>query len=254
MSRTRTVHFFLALAAYSSPSILLAMTHPIYADEPSTVLYGEQASAFARLALKGLSKEYPNKLEHVLAGPDDVKGPRVSIRRFTGRTTGIRRCTVTGCSCGCSARFPTCPKRQQIRAVGRPPDGGRTSRPRPTISPAGDKSFERPYGWAWLLKLAEELQRLGRPRRQSMVEKPAAARPTWSSPVTWISSRSRPTRSGPACIQTRRSGSHSPMTMRGSTATRLTWLVESAARAYFGADADARPRGSRAGRTSSRRA
>ena len=34
-----------------------------------------QASAFARLALKGIQKEYPNKPEHVMNGPADVKTP-----------------------------------------------------------------------------------------------------------------------------------------------------------------------------------
>src|SRR5262245_47132273 len=43
-----------------------------------------QASAFAKLVLKGISKEYPNKPEHVLAGPDDLKSQKSLHPAFFG--------------------------------------------------------------------------------------------------------------------------------------------------------------------------
>src|ERR1043166_3969794 len=43
-----------------------------------------QASLFARLALKGIDREYPNKPGHVLNGPADVKGPRALHPAFFG--------------------------------------------------------------------------------------------------------------------------------------------------------------------------
>ena len=48
---------------------------PSAPGEPLPALTREQASAFARLALKGLGKEYPNKPEHVMAGPRRREGP-----------------------------------------------------------------------------------------------------------------------------------------------------------------------------------
>ena len=54
------------------------------AAEPLPTLTREQASGFARLALKGLDKEYPNKPEHVMTGPADVKGPRALHPAFYG--------------------------------------------------------------------------------------------------------------------------------------------------------------------------
>ena len=39
-------------------------------------LTAELASRFAQLALANAAREYPNKLDHVLAGPDDLAGPR----------------------------------------------------------------------------------------------------------------------------------------------------------------------------------
>src|SRR4051794_41178244 len=54
------------------------------AEDAMPAVTREQASGFARLALKGLGKEYPNKLEHVMAGPDDVKSPQALHPAFYG--------------------------------------------------------------------------------------------------------------------------------------------------------------------------
>src|SRR5208283_6175517 len=43
-----------------------------------------QASSFARLALANVEREYPNKLNHVLAGPDDAAAPRTLHPAFFG--------------------------------------------------------------------------------------------------------------------------------------------------------------------------
>src|SRR4051794_31127738 len=48
-------------------SILSPVPRPVRAGELMPTLGRDQASGFARLALKGLGKEYPNKPEHVLA-------------------------------------------------------------------------------------------------------------------------------------------------------------------------------------------
>ena len=42
------------------------------------------ASRFARLALKSITREYPNKLDHVMNGPRDVWGPRALHPSFYG--------------------------------------------------------------------------------------------------------------------------------------------------------------------------
>ena len=167
----------------------------------SSALTRERASAFARLALKGMGKEYPNKPEHVVARPADVKGPKALHPAFYGSTTGTRPSMVTGCWRGCSASSPTCPR----RATSGPCSG--THLTAENIKVEADyfarkesKPFERPYGWAWLLKLAEELHRLGRPGREVMGKQPPAARRRGRDSISWNSSRSRPTRSGPACI------------------------------------------------------
>src|SRR5215471_17216670 len=56
----------------------------VAAVQSSTPLTMKQASAFARLALKGLNKEYPNKPGHVLNNASDIKGPRELFPAFYG--------------------------------------------------------------------------------------------------------------------------------------------------------------------------
>ena len=60
---------------------LIPVTRPSLATEPvppnaSGTLTREHASPFAKLALKGASKEYPHKPGVVFAGAADVKSPR----------------------------------------------------------------------------------------------------------------------------------------------------------------------------------
>ena len=52
--------------------------------DPPAALTREAASAFARIALKAVVREYPNKPEHVLAGPDDARTPKVLHPAFYG--------------------------------------------------------------------------------------------------------------------------------------------------------------------------
>ena len=84
MKPVRAAISFATVFSVASFMILLAMNQPIHAGEPTPVLNKEHASAFARLALKGLSKEYPNKPEHVLAGPADARTPMALHPAFYG--------------------------------------------------------------------------------------------------------------------------------------------------------------------------
>ena len=57
-------------------------TQPAKASEMT--LSDEQVAAFAALAFKGISQEYPNKPSNVLASPDDVKSPAAMHPVFYG--------------------------------------------------------------------------------------------------------------------------------------------------------------------------
>ena len=52
---------------------------------PSDRLTPELASLFARTALGHVTREYPNKMDHVLNGPQDIRGQRDLHPIFYGR-------------------------------------------------------------------------------------------------------------------------------------------------------------------------
>jgi Protein of unknown function (DUF2891) len=128
------------------------------AGEPMPVLTREQASGFARLALKGLGKEYPNKPEHVMTGPDDVKGPKALHPAFYG-SYDWHSCVHGHWMLARLLRlFPDLPEAAEIRRVFNDHLTAEKLKAEAEYFARKDsKSFERPYGWAWLLKLAEEL-------------------------------------------------------------------------------------------------
>ena len=63
-----------------------------------------QASAFAKLALKGIHKEYPNKPGTRAQQQGRHQGPAgICTRPSTAASIGTRRCMATGCWFGCCA-------------------------------------------------------------------------------------------------------------------------------------------------------
>jgi len=51
---------------------------------PFPILLTGQASAFARLGLANIRREYPHYLQHMLNGPDDARTPRALHPAFYG--------------------------------------------------------------------------------------------------------------------------------------------------------------------------
>jgi hypothetical protein len=121
------------------------------------VLTREIAVRFAGLALGHVTREYPNKLDHVMAGPDDVASPSAlhpifygsfdwhscvhgywllaRLLRFDSALSGVRALF--------DAQLTSQKAAQELAYLERPASRG----------------FERPYGWAWLLMLQAELSR-----------------------------------------------------------------------------------------------
>jgi hypothetical protein len=131
------------------------MSHPVPADD---ILNRERASAFAKLALKGVNKEYPNHPGHVLGGDADVKSPKALHPAFYGCYDWHSSVHGHWMLARLLKLFPDLAEAKAIRGV---LDEHLTAA---NIKVEADyfarkesKSFERPYGWAWLLKLAEEL-------------------------------------------------------------------------------------------------
>src|SRR5262249_9936048 len=65
-----------------TPLILALLASSVAAEEPG--MTRGQASACAKLALKGILKESPNNPEHVMGSAADVKSPRALHPAFYG--------------------------------------------------------------------------------------------------------------------------------------------------------------------------
>jgi hypothetical protein len=117
-----------------------------------------QASSFARLALKNLRKEYPNKPGDVLNSADDIKNPRTVHPAFYGSYDWHSSVHGHWMLVRLLRRFPDLPEGRDVRAVlGEHLTAANLQVEADYFRRPNAQSFERPYGWAWLLKLAEEL-------------------------------------------------------------------------------------------------
>jgi hypothetical protein len=244
MRRTRGVLAgLLAAAAVALPALVgpgqLARTEPgKAARQEGWRMSREQASSFARLALKAVQKEYPTKPGDVLNGEADVRVPRAVHPAFYGSFDWHSSVHGHWMLARLLRRFPDLPERQEVRAaLARHLSAENLRDEAAYLTRPNSQSFERPYGWAWLLKLAEELHGWDDPdaREWSRNLKPLA---------DVIAARFRaffPKQTYPI-----RSGVH-PNTAFGLSFALdyaravddrpLRELVEERARTYFGADA-----------------
>ena len=120
----------------------------------------ELASRFAALALGHVTREYPNKLDHVLRGPEDLRSPRALHPIFYGSFDWHSCVHGYWLLCTLLRAFPALPEAPRIVALldaHLTPENvaGESA----YLGAAERATFERPYGWAWLLMLHAELAR-----------------------------------------------------------------------------------------------
>lgn len=125
----------------------------------SAVLTRAIAERFATVALAHVEREYPNKMDHVLAGPEDVQGPRALHPIFFGSFDWHSCVHGYWLLARLLRAYPDLPDAPRIEALFAA-----------RITPANvaaecayldrphARGFERPYGWAWLLALQAELE------------------------------------------------------------------------------------------------
>lgn len=117
------------------------------------------AEQFAEIALGHVIRQYPNKLDHVMAGPADVLGPKDLHPIFYGSFDWHSCVHGYWMLARLKRLFPAMRRANDVAAIF---EHGFTEQ-----NVAGElaylrrpesRGFERPYGWAWALMLAAELR------------------------------------------------------------------------------------------------
>lgn len=129
-----------------------------FAAAPAAALTPKEASGLAALALRCSSAEFPNKADHIASGEGDLARPRDAHPSFYGcfdwhssvhghwLMTRVLKTSpglpdAAGLRAALDAHLSTAAVQGELAYLDQP----------------GRKTFERTYGWAWLLKLSEEL-------------------------------------------------------------------------------------------------
>ncbi len=164
-------------------AILSALTALAVASQPARAgeltLDAATAGRFAALPLKCVKQEYPNKLDHVMAGPEEVKSPKALHPAFYGCLDWHSSVHGHWMMARLLHRFPEMAEAGQLRAaLDESLTVANLAAELAYFNQPNRKSFERTYGWAWLLKLQAELLEWDSPegKRWSAALAPLATR------------------------------------------------------------------------------
>jgi hypothetical protein len=125
-----------------------------------SMLTAETASRFAAMALANVTREYPNKMDHVMTGPADIKGPRALHPIFYGSFDWHSCVHGYWLLVRVLRRFPQGPEARAIVAlINEHFTADNVAVECRYLADPAHRTFERPYGLAWLVMLAGELAR-----------------------------------------------------------------------------------------------
>jgi hypothetical protein len=124
-------------------------------------------SAFARVALDNVERAYPRRLDQLLAGPDAEWRPGVLHPAFCGSYDWHSAVHMHWLLARLLRMHPDIPERGRIETrLGGHFSSTTIAQELAFFNGPGGTTFERPYGWAWLLELQAELIRLQRWHRE----------------------------------------------------------------------------------------
>ena len=129
------------------------------------ILTPEIAARFTATALAHVVREYPNKLTHGLSGPGDARTPSELHPIFYGSFDWHSCVHGYWLLARLLRQYPTGPQAESVRTLfDRQITPEKVAGEGAYFQAPTARGFERPYGWAWLLKLADELSSLPEPR------------------------------------------------------------------------------------------
>ena len=193
------------------------------------------AARLAQLALDCIHREYPNKVgHHVLTSDGDVKPPRELTPAFYGCYDWHSAVHGHWMLARLARLFPETPFAAEARqGLAKNLTFENLAREAGYIQAESRTSFERPYGLAWLLKLAAELQTWNHPLARQWSQ---ALQPLESVVVrrveAWLPKLSHPVRSGEHS-QSAFSLSLMLDSARSANRQELAKLLESTARRFY---------------------
>ncbi len=124
----------------------------------SLSLTSKRAAQLAELPLRCITQEYPNKLGQVLNNPAELQGPEALHPIFYGCFDWHSSVHGHWLLVRLLREFPDMSKAGEIRALLNTQfTAEKVKQETDFFRTRYNESFERTYGWAWLLKLQEEL-------------------------------------------------------------------------------------------------
>ncbi len=120
------------------------------------------AGKFARIALGHVAQEFPNKLDHVMAGAGDVKTPRELHPAFYGSFDWHSCVHSWWMLLSVRRLFPDLSEAHEIADLADLTfSADNIGKELSYLDKPESRGFERPYGWAWLLYLHHEASQHG---------------------------------------------------------------------------------------------
>jgi hypothetical protein len=153
------------------------------------------AAQLARVALDNVDREYPYHVLHLLHADGDARPPRELHPVFHGSYDWHSCVHMHWTLARCLRRFPALP---EARAIAAHFDARFTAdavaREIVYLETPGRATFERPYGWGWLLALQAELEQLAQRRWRDALAPLAAL--LAQRMVEWLPRQHYPVRNG----------------------------------------------------------
>ena len=138
--------------------VIVSNYAPVTADE-HVAMSSDQVGKFARLAMKGVPREYPNKPSNVMSGPESVKSPREMHPVFYGSFDWHSSLHGHWLLVRLAKLHPDAPVVGEIRELlNQQFIADKLLVEAKYFQTNENRSFERMYGWAWTLRLAAELR------------------------------------------------------------------------------------------------